>query len=148
LVVPPDLVESFALALLASSTHAPVLEQAALTDFITEGHFARHIKTMRALYAERQSRLLELARAELGGLLELEPSEAGMHLVGWLPDGTNELEASRAAHRAGVLHEPVSAFCLEPFSRAGLMLGYAAVTDDAMRNGVRQLMHVLRNETP
>jgi GntR family transcriptional regulator/MocR family aminotransferase len=148
LVVPPDLVESFALALLASSTHAPVLEQAALTDFIIEGHFARHVKTMRALYAERQSRLLELARAELGGLLELEPSEAGMHLVGWLPDGTHELEASRAAHRAGVLHEPVSAFCLEPFPRAGLMLGYAAVTDDAMRNAVRQLVHVLQDETP
>jgi GntR family transcriptional regulator/MocR family aminotransferase len=36
-----------------STHHPPLLEQAILCDFITEGHFARHIRRMRELYAER-----------------------------------------------------------------------------------------------
>lgn len=50
----------------AVDRHAPTVEQAALADFITEGHFARRIRRMRALYAERQAALVDAARATLG----------------------------------------------------------------------------------
>jgi GntR family transcriptional regulator/MocR family aminotransferase len=71
---------------------SPVLEQAVLADFITEGHFARHVRRMRALYAERQQTLLKAGLSELNDLLEIEPSEAGMHLIGWLPEGVERQE--------------------------------------------------------
>jgi len=53
LVVPPEMVDVFAAAESVSTHHPPLLEQAVLCDFITEGHFARHIRRMRELYAER-----------------------------------------------------------------------------------------------
>ena len=53
LVVPPGMVDRFAAAQSVSMRHAPLLDQAALCDFITEGHFARHIRRMRELYSER-----------------------------------------------------------------------------------------------
>ena len=61
------------------------MTQAALADFIDGGHFARHVRRTRALYAERQAALVRAVRRTLGGLLEVTPAEAGMHLVGWLP---------------------------------------------------------------
>src|SRR5690606_16830392 len=55
LVVPPDLVEAFLAARALIDRHSPILEQAVLADFIAEGHFSRHIRRMRGLYAERQA---------------------------------------------------------------------------------------------
>lgn len=62
LVAPPELAAAFAAARTIVDRHAPTVEQAALADFIIEGHFARHIRRMRALYAERQALLVEAAR--------------------------------------------------------------------------------------
>src|SRR5207302_597183 len=47
LVVPPEMVDIFAAAESVTTHHPPLLEQAVLCDFITEGHFARHIRRMR-----------------------------------------------------------------------------------------------------
>src|SRR4051794_27308303 len=119
LVVPADLVAAFVAARALADRHPPSIEQAALADFITEGHFARHIRRTRALYAERQAALLAAADRELAGLIELPPAEAGMHLVGWLPPGANDAEASYCAARAGVDAPALSAYALEPVSRGG-----------------------------
>lgn len=47
LVIPADLLDYFAAAISVTSRHAPLLEQAVLCDFITEGHFGRHLRRMR-----------------------------------------------------------------------------------------------------
>src|SRR5438552_2734950 len=94
LVVPPAMVDRFAAAQSITTRHAPLLDQAVLCDFVTEGHFARHIRRMRELYAERLAILLELARSRLGGLLEIPEVEAGLQTVGWLAEG---ITAERAA---------------------------------------------------
>jgi len=51
MVVAPDLVKSFVVARALSDRHPPTLEQIVLADFIADGHFARHIRRMRLLYA-------------------------------------------------------------------------------------------------
>src|SRR5262249_4356701 len=71
LVVPPDLVDAFTAARAATDRQAATLTQAVVTDFIDEGHFLRHLRRMRTLYAERQEVLLRAARREWGGLLEV-----------------------------------------------------------------------------
>ena len=71
LVVPPTMVDRFAAAQSVTMRHAPLLDQAVLCDFITEGHFARHIRRMRELYAERLAVFLESSRSRLDGLLEI-----------------------------------------------------------------------------
>src|ERR1022692_1939322 len=85
-----------------TSRHAPLLEQAVLCDFITEGHFGRHLRRMRQIYAERLSVLLECARQSLTGLLEISGVEAGLQTAGWLRSGLDgELAAAAAARRGG-----------------------------------------------
>jgi len=145
IVVPEDLVDAFRAARSLSDRHSPTVEQAVLADFIVEGHFARHIRRMRALYAERQAALVAAGREELGGLLELRPADAGLHLTGLLPAGVSDREASLAAEARGVEAQPLSAFHLGPARRAGLVLGYAAYDGREIREGARQLAAALQS---
>jgi GntR family transcriptional regulator/MocR family aminotransferase len=145
LVVPADLVDAFVAARALADRHPPSIEQAALADFIAEGHFARHIRRTRALYAERQAALLAAAEHELAGLIELRPAEAGMHLVGWLPHAISDTDASNRAARAGIDAPALSAYALQSLERGGLLLGYAAVDQAEIRQAVQRLGMALRS---
>ena len=144
LVIPPDVVDAFVNARAILSRFSPSIEQAVLTDFIAEGHFARHIRRMRALYAERQAILVEAARRDLGGLLEVKPHEAGMHLVGWLPDGVDDQEVSEEASKHGVDTQALSLFSMERVGRGALVLGYSGYDERQIRVGVRKLASALQ----
>ncbi len=61
MILPPPLVDAFLKVRRLIDIHSPMLEQAVLTDFMVEGHFTRHLRRMRMLYAERRSALLEAA---------------------------------------------------------------------------------------
>ena len=142
LVVPPSLVDVFGAARHFADFHSPFLEQAVMTDFIVEGHFERHIRRMRAIYHERQVLLVNLARERLGGLLDVRPADAGMTVVGWLGGGLDDVATARAAERAGVHVLPMSPLAVRPLPPA-LLLGYAGVRDDEIRDGVNRLAIVL-----
>jgi GntR family transcriptional regulator/MocR family aminotransferase len=144
LVVPSDLVNAFLAARALADGHSPLLPQAVLTDFLTEGHFARHVRRMRALYAERQDVLLRSARRDLDGFLEVTPSATGLHLVGWLPPGTDDRAVSGAAAGIGIETPPLSAYRVRPSRRSGLLLGYGGVNPRQIRDGVRALAGVAR----
>jgi GntR family transcriptional regulator / MocR family aminotransferase len=139
LVVPPDLVDYVAATQSISSRHAPVLEQAVLCDFITEGHLGRHVRRMREVYAERASVLLECARAQLTGLLEIIGVEAGLQTAACLCGAVDGTSAARAAAARDVEVTPLSRYSRGPMSREGLQLGFAAVDTAEIRRGVRDL---------
>lgn len=137
-VVPETLIDVFQAVRLFMDFSSPVLEQMVMADFIADGHFERHIRRMRTLYQERQRLLVGCAAASLGGLLEMTPSDAGMTLVGWLPDGVRDEDATAAAQSHGVDVLPLSRFASQPV-RAGLLLGYAGVREWEIREGVDRL---------
>lgn len=147
LVVPPDLVEYFAATKSVTSRHAPLLEQAVLCDFIIEGHFGRHLRRMREVYAERLSVLLEEAQQGLAGLLEISNVEAGLQTVGWLCDGIAGEAAAKAALARNVEVIPLSRYSRGRVEREGLQLGFAAVDAGEIRRGVRELAAALEGET-
>lgn len=139
LVVPSDLVHHFAAALALTRRHAPLLDQAVLCDFITGGHFGRHLRRMRQVYAERLSVLMESARKRLDGLLEISDAEAGLQTAGWLREGIDGESAARAAAARDVEVSPLSRYSRVPLKREGLQLGFAAVDAAEIRRGVREL---------
>jgi GntR family transcriptional regulator / MocR family aminotransferase len=143
LVVPSDMVDIFAAAESVSTHHPPLIDQAILCDFIREGHFARHVRRMRELYAERLSVLVELASNRLAGLLEIPPVEAGLRTVGWLQGGILADQAARAAAEYDVEVVPLGRYSYGRTRREGLMLGFAAVDALELRRGVEQLARAL-----
>lgn len=140
LIAPPDMIDALLALRRYIDFHPPTFEQVIMTDFMTQGHFTRHIRRMRTLYAERRGILLEAAR-DLP--LELDAPDTGMHLVGWLPAGVDDAAASQSAQAHEVNAQPVSKFCLTPIERKGLLLGYSAVDEREILSGVRRLAMAL-----
>ncbi len=144
LVVPPDRVDAFAAARALVDRHSPLVEQAVLADFIHDGHFAHHVRRTRLLYAERQATLVEAASRELSGLLDVRPADAGLHLIGWLPEGVDDVAAASLADARDVETIPLSRYYLQPAPRGGLVLGYAALNEEQIRDGVSRLAQALQ----
>ena len=140
LILPPALVDAFLAVRTLMDVHTPLLEQAVLTDFIVEGHFLRHLRRMRSLYAARRAALIEAARALP---LEIDSPPAGIHCIGWLPDGMDDRALVHRARALGLELWPVSDFCVEPLARAGLLLGFGGYDLPDLHAAIRKLAAAL-----
>lgn len=143
LVVPAALVDGLQRVLRTLQHHLPGVEQAVLTDFMVEGHFARHIRQMRLLYGERQQVLLAAAQQELGEQLVIGPSEAGLHVSGRLAPGRVDTQVSARALQLGIETPALSTYALRPLTQGGLVLGYAGLTIEQIKEGVVKLRRAI-----
>ena len=144
-VVPKDLVPAFSAARDAADIFSSTLYQAVLTDFIREGHFARHIRRMRMLYMDRRRALVNAIQTQMGDVLEVIGAEAGMHLVALLRPGINDVEVAKDAARRGISAMPLSACYTKQPIRGGLILGYGGATLLQIRDGVDKLKMSIQN---
>lgn len=144
LVVPKDLVGTFVAARNAMSLAPPFLSQAVLSDFIEQGHLTRHIRRMRTLYARRRVALVTALEEASGDLLQLGPSDAGLHLTAWLPEGVDDSTVMQRAQENEVTVLPLSSLCLRPPKRQGLVLGFALAPVAEIRAGVQRLASAIR----
>jgi GntR family transcriptional regulator/MocR family aminotransferase len=147
LVVPPDLVERFTAVRHALDLTAPYLQQAVLNDFMREGHFARHIRKMRALYRQRRTALVESIEKEFEGEVEILGAQAGMHLVAALPAGRNwnDVEIAIAAATKRLWLWPLSPAYVEAKKRQGFILGFGNVAAEEIPAAVRVMRSVTRS---
>jgi GntR family transcriptional regulator/MocR family aminotransferase len=148
-IAPPSLVPALAAARQVAGTQQAILEQMVLTDFIVDGHFERHVRRMRAVYAERQGHLIDALRAECDGLIDASPAGSGMHLVGWLPPDVDDADVSRRAAARSIDAIALSAFSVaRGAGRPGLVLGYAHMDRAAMVAAARALATTIRESRP
>ena len=144
IVIPTDLVAAFTEVRRAMDTFSPPFLQAVLTDFIREGHFARHIRRMRVLCGDRRAAMTEALQSELGSALQIRGDQAGMYLAATLHRGHSDREIAERAAREGLWIAPLSESYLGRPSRQGLMLGYGGTTIDEIRAGVARLRGIVR----
>jgi GntR family transcriptional regulator/MocR family aminotransferase len=140
MILPPVLVDAFLKVRRLIDIHSPMLEQAVLADFLTEGHFRRHLRRMRTVYAERRNALLNAAQ-ELP--IEIDAPEAGIHCVGWLPAGMDDLSLAKKAVDHDLSLTPISNFCIESLPRKGFLLGYGGFDVREIKAGVKRLGDLL-----
>ncbi len=146
-VLPDDLVAPFAAARHLTDRQSSGLAQAIMTDFIVEGHFARHLKRMQAHYADRQAFLIGQVARRLGGLLDIRPVESGMYLTAWLPSGWDDRAVAAALAEIGVVALPLSALTLVAARPPGLVIGYAGLSEPAISRAVERMALVLEAKT-
>ena len=142
LLVPARLVDAVADAKKLADRGSPVLDQLAFADFLDRGEFDRHLRRMRPLYRRRRNALL----AALGEHApELEPAgiAAGLHLVAYLPDGTDEQAVVEAAARRGVAVHGLAPYRIAADGRPGLLFGYATLGEDQITEGIEILAQVV-----
>jgi GntR family transcriptional regulator/MocR family aminotransferase len=138
LIVPSDLVEGFARARVASDMHPPLLDQMILLEFMTRGHYQRHVRRMQQEYAERLH-ALRTAIDRTGAALQLRPVHSGLHAVADLSGVDAESVYTQAAAR-NLEVVPLAAYCYGGGqNQNGLLLGFGACRPAAIRAGMWQL---------
>lgn len=143
LVLPPDLIDRVAATISITSRHAALLEQVVLADFIADGHYARHLRRMRDVYAGRLATMREAADPRWEGRLTLTGLDAGLQITGELAPGLSERAITVAAAARGVEVIPLGRYTRGRATRLGLQLGFGAVAEKELRRGVEQLGVVL-----
>jgi GntR family transcriptional regulator/MocR family aminotransferase len=152
MVIPPALAPRFVAVRRANDLFPSHLYQAALADFISAGHFTRHVRKTRQLYAERRTALAQALRKEFGAEIErcemeILGAEAGMHLVVTLPPGLSDRKISARAAEDGLWLWPLSSAYAGSNVRQGFILGFGGTKADDMLHQVRRLRKALRAES-
>lgn len=127
MVVPPAQQQRFSAIVAHLAPVSSPLTQATLADFMAEGHFARHLRRMRALYADRRDALLEALRTACGNLLSIDDRDTGMHVIARLPPGTDDENLVRRARAAGLGVAALSTWSIEAACGPGLLLSFTNI---------------------
>ena len=145
LVLPDSLVEPVLAAKAIGDTGTAALEQLALADFITMGHFDRHLRRTNASNAARRNALVTALREEFAARAEVCGANAGLHLLVWLQGRKGGMIADvyGRALSVGVGLYPVDPFYIKPPRRTGVVLGYAPLREREIREGIRRLAKAL-----
>jgi GntR family transcriptional regulator/MocR family aminotransferase len=116
------------------------LLQATVADFMEQGHFARHLRRMRALYAQRRGYLVDALRQTFGARLRVPPQAGGLHVLALLPSGQGDTAWAAAARAQGLAVQALSDWRMRPSSPGGLLMGFANfATPDQAVEAVRRL---------
>lgn len=146
-VLPHPLVDIFAAVRSQLDGHTHGLAQAVLADFIDGGHFAAHLRRMRGLYAARRDALVRACARELPEGAALGATAAGISAPLLVDRRRSDRALADAAMKAGIQVLPLSRYALRSRAWRGLLLGYAALDESAIRGGVARLARVLRQRS-
>lgn len=151
LVLPGHLVEVFTRCKQVADRHRAALEQEALADLFSTGSYERHVRRMRRLNGQRRATLITALHDNFGDAVEIAGSSAGLHVVVWFRwlESAREAWLIEAALRYGIGVYPVSQLYLRQKPHwAGLVMGYASQSPDALTKGLKLLATALRDTEP
>lgn len=143
MVVPRQLVDAFLRVRETLDIQSPTLSQLAVNDFMREGQFARHLRRMRAIYMGRRDALLDAIREEAADVLTVGNTEAGLHVVAHLRDGSSDHDVAARAASLG-LHPSALSSCFIGPGAPGLLIGFGGAGESELQGAVRALAGLLR----
>jgi GntR family transcriptional regulator/MocR family aminotransferase len=138
-VVPKGLVQPFATAKWITDRHTTLLEQAALADFIEEGHLDRHIRRMRRLYQSRRDTMIDELERRFGSSVRIRGDAAGMHMTVTFSDA--QLVRVRA-QTSGVHLAGTEIYYRSKPAHNEFILGFSAIGERTIREGIKRIAGV------
>lgn len=125
--------------------------QAALAEFIATGNFARHLRQLRTRLTRRRRVLHDALREHAGGLVEILPQEAGMHLTVRLTPAVarkaNDVAIAERARAQGLVLMPLSQQYAAEAAEQGFFLGYAGWDEQRLIAATVTFVELLRAVT-
>jgi GntR family transcriptional regulator / MocR family aminotransferase len=135
-VIPERAVERVGRVACSMNAGSPTLLQAAVADFIELGHFARHLKRMRALYSERRMLIVHALEQAFGERLIVDLPPGGIQFAVRFVEGpggpVDDVAVAARAREAGLAVLPLSVWYANGRARRtprGLVMGFANIAD-------------------
>jgi GntR family transcriptional regulator/MocR family aminotransferase len=143
LVVPPELARRFGehAACLAPASAAPA--QRAVAEFLREGHYLRHLRRMKRLYAARRDALVHCLAEVASDSIKVQAT-AGLTVVTLLPKIASDVDVALRALPFGVAPTPLSFWYMQPPSPQGLLLGVTNLNERRLAENCRRLVELAR----
>ena len=148
MVLPSQLVAPMTVARTLLDGHSAPIPQLTLARFIEGGHFGAHIRTMRAVYAERRDVLVRLVGLHLSEFVEARVPTGGMQMPCVFIRDIPERAAVDAARKAGIDVLGLTELHAAKRHKAGFLMGFAAHAPHELEIAVRKLAQVLRALCP
>lgn len=142
-VLPNVLLSPFLQAKQLVDRGAPTLTQAAVADFITEGHFERHLRRLRKAYGRRRKVLVKALQKHLGGKVQYSHAAAGLHVMIYLNKGLDERSVVRKAAEAGVGVYPGESYHVGQAPTPSILLGFSGLHEKDIEEGIQRLAAVI-----
>ena len=135
LIVPPALVTPFTRAKWLADRYTTLLEQAALADFIAEGHLERNIRRMRRIYKRRREVLVNALDRHFGTEARVHGDAAGMHMLVGFSDRT----IGARAERNGVRLTSADPYYMSGTSPNEFIISFSATPERTLTKGIERL---------
>jgi GntR family transcriptional regulator/MocR family aminotransferase len=147
LVLPQSLIQKFTGTLQVLYGNDTTFAPAVLSAFMTEGHFGRHIKRMRQLYAERRAALATALDEVFAERLRIKLQAGGMHLLAHLdPQHQRDVELVQKARSQGLAVAALSRWSVERDCGQGLLLSFTNIPTESARREVQRLDRALSSK--
>jgi GntR family transcriptional regulator / MocR family aminotransferase len=143
MVVPPELGGRFG-ELAASLAPAPAAAvQRAVAEFLRDGHYLRHLRRMKRLYAARRETLLRCLGEIAPNSIKAQAT-AGLAVVVLLPKSVSDVDIASRALQFGLAPAPLSAWYGQPPRQQGLLLCVTNLNDQRLKADCRRLLELAR----
>lgn len=130
-VVPESLIEAFSQSFKYQPCLCPVLTQLTVAKFMSDGHFFRHLKKMRQLYAKRRELLASALEKNCPSVSKIECHQGGMNIIAHLPFHLNDKKIVTKARQHQLAIEALSdGYATETApekKQNGLLLGFTNI---------------------
>ncbi|HSI27775.1 MAG: PLP-dependent aminotransferase family protein [Methylophilus sp.] len=126
IVVPPGLVDACQEKAFIYQRGFSITSQMVVNDFITEGHFSRHLKKMRDLYAHRRELTSKALVDVLEDHIQVSSHKNGMHFVAALDKQYADTAVCTNFNQLGYGIHPISTWTVGA-THNGLIIGFTNV---------------------
>lgn len=142
MVLPNHLMERYHESLSYLLCPVPIFEQKALSRFIGEGYFERHLNKMRNIY-RRKREVLTDSIIKAGCPITILGADAGLHLMVTVDNHMSEDQLISGALQQGVKVYGSSMYYYDKAflpTQPTIILGYAVMSEEEIRNSVPRLL--------
>jgi GntR family transcriptional regulator/MocR family aminotransferase len=144
LVVPPGLATPFATWVRELAPASNRLTQGILADFMNGGHYARHVRRMRQVYARRRAATVHALMRAFADSVQIELARGGMHILARFRTGATGTALANAARAAGAAPLPIALFYAQPMDPPTLVMGFANLPEIQAEREAERLKQALR----
>ncbi|NOI66742.1 PLP-dependent aminotransferase family protein [Vibrio sp. 99-8-1] len=141
MVVPERLLEKCLTIKDALAGSTPSHLQAALAEFISDGHYIRHLRKMRKHYQQKHTAMCQSISEHFTDKVEIISQAAGLHVTIRWQEGATELKFSQQAKKEGITIRPLSYYEHQATDRRwqSVVLGYGNVSLDDIDPLIKRL---------
>ena len=143
LIAPVELAGLFGDVAACLAPAPAVALQSAVAEFLREGHYLRHLRRMKRLYAARRERLITCLAQASPTALKAEAT-AGMAVVASLPPAASDVDVAARALAIGLAPSPLSPWYVDVEQRQGLLLGVTNLDGRRLADDCRRLAELAR----